>query len=170
VLVASHVQRRTPGRPGTADKPPVQGSRRARTPTSGPVVTRIADNSGAVSFAGTNYAAGRAWRGTQLQVAIVAGSVQLSSQGKVVRIHPIRHDRAKEHAAFACPNGRPRTHHQDAPDGPGVKATPLRGRPAGRALTPTPQPGPKRAVAGSASTSTGVNQVPERNRQAGTGT
>jgi hypothetical protein len=134
------------------------------------VVTRIADRSGAVSFAGTSYAAGRAWRGKQLQVAIVAGSVQLSSQGTVVRIHPIRHDRAKEHAAFACPNGRPRHHRQDAPDGPGVKATPLRGRPAGRALTPSPSPGPKAAAGGSAGPSSGVNQVPEHNRQAGTGT
>ena len=39
------------------------GPRRGRKPTTGPVVTRIADNGGAVSFAGTNYAAGRAWRG-----------------------------------------------------------------------------------------------------------
>jgi transposase InsO family protein len=169
VLVASHVQRR-PGPARAPDRLPVQGSRRARASTTGPVVTRIADNSGAVSFAGTSYAAGRAWRGKQLQVAIVAGSVQLSSQGTVVRIHPIRHDRAKEHAAFACPNGRPRRHRQDAPDGPGVKATPLRGRPAGRALTPSPSPGPKPAVAGSATTGTGVKQVPELNRQAGTGT
>jgi transposase InsO family protein len=171
VLVASHVQHRKPGRPGTADKPPVAGSRRARTPTSGPVVTRIADGSGAVSFAGTSYAAGRAWRGKQLQVAIVAGSVQLTSAGRIVRVHPIRHDRAKEHAAFACPNGRPRKHRQDAPDGPGVKATPLRGRPAGRALTPSLSPGPEQAVARSATTSSGVKQVPELNRhQAGTGT
>ena len=101
-------------------------------------MTRIVGGSGAVSFAGTSYGAERAWRGQQLQVYIVAGSVQLTSQGKVVRVHPIRHDRAKEHAAFATPNGRPREHSQDAPHGPGVKATPLRGRPAGRALTPAP--------------------------------
>ena len=68
----------------------------------------------------------------------MAGFVQLTCEGKVVRVHPIRHDRAKEHAAFAAPNGRPRKHPQDAPAGPGVKATPLRGRPAGRALTPAP--------------------------------
>jgi hypothetical protein len=69
--------------------------------------------------------------------AIVAGSVQLSCDGQIVRVHPIRHDRAKEHGAFATPNGRPR-HRQDAPAGAGVKVTPLRGRPTGRALTPTP--------------------------------
>jgi hypothetical protein len=38
----------------------------------------------------------------------VAGSVQLSSGGKVIRVHPIRHDRTKEHGAFAVPAGRPR--------------------------------------------------------------
>ena len=30
------------------------------------------------------------------------------SNGKVVRVHQIRHDRSKEHGAFATPNGRPR--------------------------------------------------------------
>ena len=100
-------------------------------------MTRIVDCCGAVSFAGTNYRVGNAWRHRSVQVCLVAGSVQLTCDGQIVRVHPIRHDRAKEHAAFASPNGRPR-HRQDAPAGAGVKATPLRGRPAGRALTPTP--------------------------------
>jgi len=135
VLVAEHVQRRKPD----AEEPtqPRQGRRRPRPATGGPVVTRVADSSGNISFAGTNYRAGRAWRGRSLQVAIVADSVQLSCGGQIVRVHPIRHDRSKEHGAFATPNGRPR-HRQDAPAGVGVKAKPLRGRPAGRALTPTP--------------------------------
>ena len=34
--------------------------------------------------------------------------MQLSKDGKVIRVHPIRHDRAKELGAFANPNGRPR--------------------------------------------------------------
>jgi hypothetical protein len=127
VLVAEHVQRRKPD----AEEPtqPRQGRRRPRPATGGPVVTRVADSSGNVSFAGSNYRAGRAWRGRSLQVAIVADSVQLSCGGQIVRVHPIRHDRSKEHGAFATPNGRPR-HRQDAPAGVGVKATPLRGRPA----------------------------------------
>jgi Mu transposase, C-terminal domain len=100
-------------------------------------VTRAVDSSGYVSFAGTNYRVGNRWRGRPAQVCIVAGSVQLSIEGQIVRVHPIRHDRAKEYGAFATPNGRPR-HRQDAPAGAGVKATPLRGRPTGRALTPTP--------------------------------
>ena len=90
-----------------------------------------------MSFAGTNYRVGNAWRRRSLEVSIVAGSVQLACDGQIVRMHPIRHDRAKEHGAFATPNGRPRQPH-DAPAGAGLKATPLRGRPTGRALTPTP--------------------------------
>ena len=43
-----------------------------------------------------------------IDVTIVAGSVQLSKDGKVIRVHPIRHDRAKELGAFANPKGRPR--------------------------------------------------------------
>jgi len=135
VLVASHVQRRKPDKePG----PPVQGRRTSRKATTGPMVTRVADNHGSVSFAGTMYRAGNAWRGKRLQVSIVASSVQLAYQGTIVRVHPIRHDRAKEHGAFATPRGRPRKQRHDAPGGDGVKAKPLRGRLEGRALTPSP--------------------------------
>ena len=140
VLVAEHVQRR---KPDSGDQQQVrlrQGSRRPRRPTDGMAVTRMVDSSGYVSFAGTNYRVGNRWRGRPVEVCLVAGSVQLSIDGQIVRVHPIRHDRAKEHGAFATPNGRPR-HHQDAPAGAGVKATPLRGRPTGRALTPAPQSG-----------------------------
>jgi hypothetical protein len=135
VLVAEHVQRL---KPDTGQQAALrQGSRRPRQPTDGMTVTRVVDSSGYVSFAGTNYRVGNGWRGRPAQVCIVAGSVQFSIDGRIVRVHPIRHDRAKEHGAFATPNGRPR-HPQDAPAGAGVKATPLRGRPTGRALTPTP--------------------------------
>jgi hypothetical protein len=41
-------------------------------------------------------------------VSIVAASVQLSRDGKVIRVHPIRHDRSRELGAFANPKGRPR--------------------------------------------------------------
>jgi transposase InsO family protein len=136
VLVAEHVQRR---KPDTGDQQARlrQGSRKPRQPTDGMAVTRVVDSSGYVSFAGTNYRVGNGWRGRRVKVCLVAGSVQLSIDGQIVRVHPIRHDRAKEHGAFATPNGRPRQPH-DAPAGAGVKATPLRGRPTGRALTPTP--------------------------------
>lgn len=39
---------------------------------------------------------------------MVAGSVQLARDGKVIPVHPIRHDRARELGAFANPQGRPR--------------------------------------------------------------
>jgi transposase InsO family protein len=137
VLVAEHVQRR---KPDTEPKQLKQGRRTARQPTSGMTVTRIVDGAGQLSFAGTMYQVGHAWRRRSVQVSIVADSVQLACDGQIVRVHPIRHDRTKEHGAFATPNGRPR-HRQDAPAGAGVKAAPLRGRPAGRALTPTPHTG-----------------------------
>jgi transposase InsO family protein len=139
VLVAEHVQRRKPDTGQPQEVALRQGSRRPRQPTDGMAVTRVVDSSGYVSFAGTNYRVGNAWRRRSAQVCVVADSVQLSIEGQIVRVHPIRHDRAKEHGAFATPNGRPR-HRQDAPAGTGVKATPLRGRPTGRALTPTPNP------------------------------
>jgi Integrase core domain len=135
VLIASHVQR---CKPDTTPGVLRQGRRTARAVTSGIVVTRIVDSHGDVSFAGTTYRAGRSWRGKQLEVSIVAGSVQLAHNGAIVRTHAICHDRAKEHGAYATPHGRPRKPRQDAPDGSGVKATPLRGRPEGRALTPAP--------------------------------
>jgi transposase InsO family protein len=172
VLVAEHVQRRKPDKGDQQEVRLRQGSRRPRQPTDGMVVTRVVDSSGYVSFAGTNYRVGNRWRGRSARVCIVAGSVQLSCDGQIVRVHPIRHDRAKEHGAFATPNGRPR-HRKDAPAGAGVKATPLRGRPAGRALTPTPHTG---AVGSDAEPPDPhddvdhVKQVPELIRQAGTGT
>jgi len=45
-------------------------------------------------------------------------SVQLSQHGKVIRVHPIRHDRSRELGAFANPKGRPRrtaTHDRLSP-------------------------------------------------------
>jgi len=106
VLVATHPQRLRRLDPKPVRRPPNAG--RARAATSGPAVIRIADANGAVSFAGASYRAGRSWARTQVTVAIVGASVQLSVDDKVVRVHPIRHDRTKEHGAFATPNGRPR--------------------------------------------------------------
>jgi len=83
-------------------------ARRARDATKGLTVTRLADGAGTVSFAGTNYAAGRRWARQAIDVTIVAGSVQLSKDGKVIRIHPTRHDRSRELGPFANPKGRPR--------------------------------------------------------------
>ena len=105
VVVATHAQRQRPEDKASSARPP--RAPRVRPPTYGPTVTRLADAHGAVSFAGTNYRAGRAWARGSVDVAIVGGSVQLSVDGKVVRVHPIRHDRAKEHGAFSRPKGKP---------------------------------------------------------------
>jgi len=106
VVVATHAQR---FREDQADRAPrARVTRRARDATAGLTVTRLADAAGVVSFAGTPYAAGRRWARTAIDVSIVAGSVQLSKDGKVIRVHPIRHDRVRELGAFANPKGRPR--------------------------------------------------------------
>jgi transposase InsO family protein len=106
VVVITHAQR---FRDDQADRAPrARVARRARDATAGLTVTRLADAAGVVSFAGTPYAAGRRWARQSIDVCIVAGSVQLSKDGKVIRVHPIRHDRARELGAFASPRGRPR--------------------------------------------------------------
>ena len=104
VIIATHAQRHPAGK--TQRSSP--GLRRGRVATAGTPVTRIVDRTGSVSFAGTNYRVGNQYRGRQVQVAIVAESVQISTTDGVVRMHPIRHDRTKEHGAFANPRGRPR--------------------------------------------------------------
>ncbi len=71
-------------------------------------VTRRVDQGGSISFAGAGYRVGRSWARQVVEVAIVAGSVQISSKGKVIRVNAIHHDRSKEHGAFATPQGRPR--------------------------------------------------------------
>ena len=106
VVVATHAQRL---RQDQADRAPrARVSRRARDATTGLTVTRLANNTGVITFADKTYPAGRRWARTSIDVTIVAGSVQLSKDGKVIRVHPIRHDRSKELGAFANPKGRPR--------------------------------------------------------------
>jgi transposase InsO family protein len=109
-LVASHAQRLRADQLDRLDRRPerMPVARRVRDATSGITVTRIADSGGTISFAGTPYRAGRTWARHNIDVTIVAGSVQLSVDDKVIRVHPIRHDRSRELGAFANPNGRPR--------------------------------------------------------------
>jgi transposase InsO family protein len=105
VLVATHAERRRDGAKGTTQTP---RAGRGRPASSGLSVTRAVDGGGSISFAGASYRVGRSWRGRSVEVAIVAGSVQISENGKVIRVHQIRHNRSKEHGALATPNGRPR--------------------------------------------------------------
>ena len=106
VLVATHAERRRPDKDSKPQRAPRAG--RSRLPTSGMSVTRRVDQGGSVSFAGAGYRVGRSWARQFVEVALVAGSVQISAHGKVIRVHAIRHDRSKEHGAFATPHGRPR--------------------------------------------------------------
>ena len=106
VLVATHAERRRADKGSAPQRAPRSG--RSRPPTSGMTVTRRVDQGGSVSFAGAGYRVGRSWARQLVDVAIVAGSVQISAKGKVIRVHAIHHDRSKEHGAFATPQGRPR--------------------------------------------------------------
>ena len=106
VLVATHAERRNDDH--AASRSTAQRASRARPASSGMTVVRAVDSGGSISFSGASYRVGRSWGGSSVEVAIVAGSVQISAKGKVIRVHQIRHDRSKEHGAFASPNGRPR--------------------------------------------------------------
>lgn len=100
VLVASHVRRDRPG----AARPPAPEPRPA---SDGRPVLRKVASSGEVSFAGTGYRVGNAHRGEQVEVRLVGDAVQISQHGVLLRSHPARHDRFKEHGAFSTPAGRP---------------------------------------------------------------
>jgi transposase InsO family protein len=102
VLVSSHVRRDCPR---TLPLPPLTPA--PRPETGGRPVLRKVASSGEVSFAGTGYRVGNAHRGEQVEVRLVAGVVEISQHGVLLRSHPARHDRFKEHGAFSTPSGRP---------------------------------------------------------------
>ena len=104
-VAATHAPRLRADQAGRA--PRARVTRRARDATAGLTVTRLANNTGVITFAGKTYAAGRRRAHTSTGVTIAAGSVPLSNDGTVIRAHPIRHDRAKEPGAFANPKGPP---------------------------------------------------------------
>jgi transposase InsO family protein len=104
VIVATHARRHPPEKEPTIRR----RANKARPPTVGRPVTRKVDRSGGVCFAGCHYRVGNAYLRRQVQVAIVGDTVQISFEGRLLRTHPIRHDRAKENGAFANPGGRPR--------------------------------------------------------------
>jgi hypothetical protein len=104
VLIATHARRHPPDKEQSLRR----GTRKLRPATVGHPVTRKVDGSGSSSFAGWTYRVGNRYRRRQVEIAIVADTVQISFDGQLVKTHPIRHDRAKEHGAFANPGGRPR--------------------------------------------------------------
>lgn len=106
VLIATHARRHP------VDKEPA-GLERGRRPlpsskaVTAASVTRKVDSSGNVSFAGTNYRVGSNYRRRQVQVAVVSDTVEISVGNELIRSHPVKHDRTREHGALANPGGRP---------------------------------------------------------------
>ena len=109
VLVATHAQKHRPDKQRKAllRKAKRERGERPRQPTVGQSVTRKVDSSGGVSFAGSCYKAGKPNCGRSVQVAIVDDTVEISAGGEIIRVHAIKHNRTREHGAFANASGRP---------------------------------------------------------------
>lgn len=112
VLVVCHARRHSatvdPASRPHKERAPRVGPQHPRPQTAGRPVLRMVDKRGAISFAGTTYRVGVAQARQQVEVRVVGDTVQISQQGRLVRTHAARHDRSKEHGAFATPAGRPR--------------------------------------------------------------
>jgi len=105
VLIATHARRHAPEKEPSVMR---RRGKRPHLPSRSIAVTRKVDGSGSIAFAGASYRVGNAHKRTQVEVSVVGDSVQIAAAGRLVRTHPIRHDRSKEHGAFANPGGRPR--------------------------------------------------------------
>jgi transposase InsO family protein len=109
VVVATHARKHQPTKQRAGLRRATRGTgARRQTTTSTPPVTRKVDSSGNVSFAGANYRVARKYARLQVQVVVVGQRVEISLDGELIRQHPIRHDRTREHGALANPGGRPR--------------------------------------------------------------
>jgi hypothetical protein len=106
VLIATHA-RRHPAAKQTAGLERGRRLRPSRPAATAASVTRKVDSSGNVCFAATNYHVGAKYRRRQVQVAVVGDTVEISIGRELIRSHPVRHDRTREHGALANPGGRP---------------------------------------------------------------
>lgn len=106
VVVATHARRHLPELDDHLDRR-AKAARPSR-PTKGDEVFRGVDPKGSVSFAGTAYRVGNAYRGMLAGVRLVGDTVQITIDGQLVRTHAARHDKSKEFGALAQPNGKPR--------------------------------------------------------------
>ena len=107
VLIATHARRHRLARQGAGLRRGVSPPQLRRPTATAASVTRKVDGSGNVCFAGTSYRAGSKFRRRQVQVAVVGETVEISIGSELIRTHPIRHDRTREHGALANPGGRP---------------------------------------------------------------
>ena len=109
VLIATHARRHPLDKQAAGLR---RGNRAQLAPqrplASSVSVTRKVDSSGSVCFAGASYRVGSKYRRRQVQVAVVGEAVEISIGKELIRTHPIRHDRTREHGALANPGGRPR--------------------------------------------------------------
>lgn len=73
----------------------------------------MVDPTGCISFAGTSYRVGKAFRGSQVEVETTAKTVRIFLNGECVRTHKATHDPAKLYGASPSQHpgvaqGRPR--------------------------------------------------------------
>ena len=108
VLIATHARRHPVDKELPAVRRGQRPSPRRAANVTAPSVTRKVDSSGHVSFAGTSYLVGMKYRRRQVQVAVVGEVVEIAIGEELIRSHPARHDRTREHGALANPGGRPR--------------------------------------------------------------
>ncbi len=98
------LRRRTKAQGVAADQarhPPPQ-----RPSSTAASVTRKVDTNGNVCFAALTYRAGSAYARRQVQVAVIGDTVEISIGNELIRSHPVKHDRTREHGALANPGGR----------------------------------------------------------------
>jgi transposase InsO family protein len=106
VVVATHARRHLIDDDDKMDRR--AKAAKPQAPTKGGEVHRKVDPHGSVSFAGTDYRVGNRHRGQTVGVRLVGDTVQIAIDGALIRTHRARHDRSKEFAALAQPNGKPR--------------------------------------------------------------
>ena len=106
-LIVTHARRHSPGKePDVARTPPrasptARDRRQPRAPRSRLCRLRVLRRN---ELLGRPCLCPTTSRSRLYRRALRAGS----GTGRFIRIHPIRHDRAKEHGAFATPKGHPR--------------------------------------------------------------
>jgi hypothetical protein len=107
VLVATHARRHLPEKEPASWRAPLKARPKKAKPT-GVTVIRKVDPAGSVSFAGSGYRVGNAYKRKNVEVTLLGDTVQIFFEGRLIRTHAARHDPTKEHGAFATPGGRPR--------------------------------------------------------------
>jgi len=108
VLVATHARRHPPEKEPTVWQKRTKPRQVSKPKLVGRPVSRKVEPSGSVNFAGTAYRVGNGYRGQMVEVSLVGDTVQIKLDGKILRTHEARHDKEKEHGAFANQKGRPR--------------------------------------------------------------